>query len=80
MSRGLSVLGQRVSDQQKAEVIKILMSEDPKLVERVLKDNTGWDVVQKRVIDIFRGLEGPAAKAGALVGSKAPEPFTGRQE
>jgi hypothetical protein len=80
MSRGLSVLGQRVSDQQKAQVIKILMSEDPKLVERVLKDNTGWDIVQKRVIDIFRGLEGPAAKAGALVGSKAPEPFTGRQE
>jgi hypothetical protein len=80
MSRGLSVLGQRVSDQQKAEVIKILMSEDPKLVERVLKDNTGWDIVQKRVIDIFRGLEGPAAKAGALVGSKAPEPFTGKQE
>lgn len=80
MSRGLSVLGQRVNDQEKAQVIKILMSEDPKLVERVLKDNTGWDIVQKRVIDIFRELEGPAAKAGALVGSKAPEPFTGRQE
>lgn len=62
--RGLKAIGQNVSDEQQKKIVNILFSEDKDLVIRALKDNKGWDEVQKRLLQIKNSL-GSGAQSGA---------------
>jgi len=60
-------VGEKVSQDQQRQIARLLLSEDKDLVTRALKNNKGWDQVQKRILQIQKSLEAGARRAPAPI-------------
>lgn len=70
-------VGEKVSQDQKNQIARLLLSEDTDLVTSALKSNEGWGEVQKRILQIQKSLEAGARRGAAPAASGVTgQPFS----
>jgi hypothetical protein len=70
-SQAVNSFGQRLNDNQRAQVAQLLVEENPEVLRKALTDEGGMMMLQDAVDNIIRRLT-PAARAAGTVGVVSP--------
>lgn len=66
-------LGSNMSEDQKREVVRLLVEENPDVLEKALKDKAGYAALLSAATGISNRLRGAATLGGVVTGEKARE-------